>query len=177
MKKLILSFSLFLSILTVQANELATNYDIAIKTLNTDVKQAYDKAHLQMSGTEMLEQLNQIQTSFTAYLEIARDIKARFKEKDMHLYAELADLNPNYCKLEAKKDNMYSFLAITNPEILPLALSSSSEVVFKLKNYSDLKDLNSQLSREEYRIKTNKEKSKRYLRQLNRLQNELLFQD
>jgi len=177
MNKFTLSLLLFFSILTVQANELATKYDVAIKTLNTEVQLAYEKAHLQMSGTEMLEQLKQIQTSFVSYLEVAREIKARFKQKDMHLYAELSDINSNYCKIEAKTDDTYTILAITNPELAPWLMSSKGEVVFKLKNYSDLKDLNEQLSREEFRIKTNKAKSKRYLRKLSRLQNELLFQD
>jgi hypothetical protein len=175
MRHLFTFLSLCAFTFAVQANELAIQYDQAIKDLNNQVATAYDNANLHMSNTEMLDQLNQIQSSFQNYTEVATEIKARFKNQDIQLYADLADLNPKYCRIEAEKDNTLTFLGLVDPALAPLALLDDAEIVFKLKNFGDLMDFNRQLSREEYRIKMEKGKTKRYIRKLRSLKEELTF--
>lgn len=175
MRKIITLVSLLFVYHFSIANELAMEYDKAIKQLDLRVTEAYSNADLNISQEEMLKQIHLIQTSFEDYFEIAAKIKQKFKEQDIRLFADLADLNPNYCKIESESDNTYTFLAIAEPALAPLMLFNDKEVVFKLKNYGDLRDMNDSLVREEFRIKKNKGKSKRYLRKLRILKEELEF--
>jgi hypothetical protein len=145
------------------------------KHLELEVNQAYENANVSMSNQEMLSQIKSIQSSFNDYMEVASKIKAKFKERDLQLFADLSDINPNYCKMEAESDEMYTYLAFVQPALAPLILLQDKEVVFKLKNYGDLRDLNDSLSKEEFKIKKNKSKSKRYLRKLRYLKEELTF--
>ncbi len=176
MRKMIALFSLALATSSF-ANELVIEYDNSFKNLKESVEAVYKDSHVGMKNSDILSQLNDIQLAFKDYVDAASEIAAKFKEKDIQLYADLSALNPKYCELDVVEDNTFSILAITNPAFASLALLDDAEVKFRLTNYYDLVDLNKALMREEFRTKMNKSNPKRFIRKLNRLRTELLFED
>jgi len=176
MRKMIALFSLALAT-TSFANELVIEYDNSIKNLRESVDVVYENVHLSMHTKDILAQLDNLKLAFDDYVDAATEIKAKFKEKDIQLFADLSAMNPKYCELDVVEDNTFSILAIADPALAPLALLDDSEIKFKLSNYWDLIDLNKSLMREEFKTKMNRSNPKRFLRKINRLRTELMFED
>lgn len=181
MKKMIAVFFLFAISGTSRANNLAHAYDSTLNTLKNEVHMAYERANLQMSNNEMLNQITTIQSSFASYIDLSQQIRERFRQKDIQLFADLNKINSKYCSLDVEEEEEDElddvFLALINPLFLLIddADTDEGEVVFRLSRYGELKEMNRQLNKEEYRIKSNKPKSKRYLRKLTRLKDKLNF--
>jgi len=176
MKNLIAIFSLFFATCSL-ANDLVIRYHGSVEELKSRATAIYQKTDLATSATEALEDIAHLKAAMEEYISAAQDIRARFKQQDIQLFADLQATNAAYCRLDAERDDTWWILGLADPALAPLGLLSDERVVLKLNNYSDLESLSHQLVREEFKLKTNKYKPKRYLRKLKRLKEELTFED
>lgn len=176
MKNVIAIFSILVTTFSF-SNDLVLKYHSSVIELKTKTTSIYQKTDLSTSSEQALKDISLLKNTFDEYISAAQAIRARFKQQDIQLFADLQAMDATYCSLDTERDDNWWILGLTNPALAPLGLLGDERVVLQLSNYSDLESIAQQFAREEFKLKTNKYKPKRYLRKLKRLVDELNFED